>query len=77
MTPIMAADLLSDRVPFYEAQGLSVLRVLADRGAEYCGKPDQHDYRLSIGINDIECTRTKVRHPQTNGICECFQNTVL
>lgn len=77
-TPITAADLLNDRVlPFYEAQGLSVLRILTDRGTEYCGKPEQHDYQLFIGINDIEHTRTKVRHPQTNGICERFHKTIL
>jgi len=77
-TPITAADLLNDRVlPFYEAQGLSVLRILTDRGMEYCGKPEQHDYQLFIGINDIEHTQTKVRHPQTNGICERFHKTIL
>ena len=51
-TPITAADLLNDRVlPFYEAQGLSVLRILTDRDTEYCGKPEQHDYQLFLGIN--------------------------
>jgi len=28
-------------------------------------------------VNDIEHTRTKIKHPQTNGICERFQKTVL
>jgi len=69
-TPITAADLLNDRVlPFYAAQELPVLRVLTDRGTEYCGKAESHDYQLYLAINDIEHTRTKVRHPQTNGIC--------
>ncbi len=27
--------------------------------------------------NDIEHTKTKVRHPQTNGICERFHKTIL
>jgi len=76
-TPITAADLLNDRVlPFYEAQGLPVLRILTDRGTEYCGKPEQHDYQLYLGVNNIEHTRTKVRHPQTNGICERFHKTI-
>lgn len=76
-TPITAADLLNDRVlPFYEVQGLPVLRILTDRGTEYCGKPEQHDYQLYLGINNIEHTRTKVRHPQTNGICERFHKTI-
>lgn len=28
-------------------------------------------------MNDIEHTKTKVRHPQTNGICERFHKTIL
>ena len=77
-TPITAADLLNDRVlPFYANQELPVLRVLTDRGTEYCGKAESHDYQLYLAINDIEHTRTKVRHPQTNGICERFHKTIL
>lgn len=77
-TPITAADLLNDRVlPFYADQELPVLRILTDRGTEYCGKADSHDYQLYIAINDIEHTRTKARHPQTNGICERFHKTIL
>lgn len=70
-TPITAADLLNDRVlPFYEPQGLPMLRILTDRGTEYCGKVEQHDYQLYLAINDIEHTRTKAMSPQTNGICD-------
>lgn len=77
-TPITAADLLNDRVlPFYAEQELPVLRILTDRGTEYCGKADQHDYQLYLAINDIEHTKTKTRHPQTNGICERFHKTIL
>ena len=77
-TPITAADLLNDRVlPFYEAQELPVLRILTDRGTEYCGRADQHDYQLYLAVNDIEHTKTKARHPQTNGICERFHKTIL
>ena len=77
-TPITAADLLNDRVlPFYASEDLPVLRVLTDRGAEYCGKADSHDYQLYLAVNDIEHTRTKARHPQTNGICERFHKTIL
>ncbi len=77
-TPITAADLLNDRVlPFYEAQELPVLRILTDRGTEYCGRADQHDYQLYLAVNDIEHTKTKTRHPQTNGICERFHKTIL
>ena len=73
-----SADLLHDRVlPFFESQGMGVLRILTDRGTEYCGKPEQHDYELYLALNDIEHTKTKARHPQTNGLCERFHKTVL
>lgn len=63
-TPITAADCLNDKVlPFYEAHQLPVLRILTDRGTEYCGKVEQHDYQLYLAINDIDHTKTKARHP--------------
>ncbi|MDA0604387.1 integrase core domain-containing protein, partial [Burkholderia gladioli] len=43
----------------------------------YCGKPESHDYQLYLALNDIEHTKTKARHPQTNGICERFHKTIL
>lgn len=59
-TPIVAADLLNDRVlPFYAEHALPVLRILTDRGTEYCGKAESHDYQLYLAINDIEHTKTK------------------
>ena len=77
-TPITAADTLNDRVlPFYESHGVNVLRILTDRGTEYCGKAESHDYQLYMAINGIEHTKTKARHPQTNGICERFHKTIL
>jgi transposase InsO family protein len=77
-TPITAADILNDRVlPFYEKHELPMLRILTDRGTEYCGRADQHDYQLYIALNDIEHTKTKVKSPQTNGICERFHKTIL
>ena len=57
--------------------GAIQLRILTDRGTEYCGKAETHDYQLYLAINDIEHTKTKVRHPQTNGICERFHKTIL
>jgi len=75
--PITSADLLNDRVlPFFEDQGVPVLRILTDRGTEFCGKPDAHDYQLFLAINDIDHTKTKAKHPQTNGICERFHKTI-
>ena len=54
-----------------------VIRILTDRGTEYCGKLESHDYQLYLGVNGIKHTRTKARHPQTNGICERFHKTIL
>ena len=77
-TPITEADLLNERVlPFYEEHELPLLRILTDRGTEYCGKPEHHDYQLYLALNDIEHTRTKARSPQTNGIVERFHKTIL
>lgn len=77
-TPITSADLLNDKVlPLFESQGMGILRMLTDRGTEYCGKVEQHDYELFLAINDIDHTKTKARHPQTNGICERFHKTIL
>lgn len=76
--PITAADLLNDRVlPFYESQGLPMPRILTDRGTEYCGKVEHHDYELYLALNDIDHTKTKAASPQTNGICERFHKTIL
>lgn len=77
-TPITAADMLNDRVlPYFEQHELPMLRILTDRGTEYCGRAEQHDYQLYLALNDIEHTKTKVRSPQTNGICERFHKTIL
>ena len=77
-TPITSADLLNDKVlPFFEAQKVPVLRILTDRGTEFCGRVESHDYQLYLAINNIDHTKTKVKSPQTNGICERFHKTVL
>jgi len=77
-TPITAAEILNERVlPLFENYGMSLLRMLTDRGTEFCGKVEQHDYELYLFVNDIEHTKTKVRHPQTNGIVERFHKTIL
>ena len=73
-----SADLLNDRVlPFFADQGMGVIRILTDRGTEFCGKAETYDYQLYLALNDIEHTKTKVMHPQTNGICERFHKSIL
>ncbi len=77
-TPITAADLLNDRViPFYENAGIPLQRVLTDRGTEYCGTHDRHEYELYLAVENIDHTRTKAKSPQTNGIVERFHKTML
>jgi len=76
--PITAADILNERVlPFFEDQNIPVLRILTDRGTEYCGSPDKHPYQLYLQLNEIDHTKTRVKSPQSNGICERFHQTVL
>jgi transposase InsO family protein len=76
--PVTAADILNDRVlPFFEGQDILVLRVLTDRGTEYCGSADKHPYELYLQLNDIDHTKTKVKSPQTHGICERLHQTIL
>ena len=77
-TPITAADILNDRVlPYFKEHELPMLRILTDRGTEYCGRVDHHDFQLYLAINDIDHTKTKAMSPQTNGICERFHKTIL
>ena len=75
---LVAADMLNDQVvPWFEQQDVRMLRVLTDRGTEYCGSMQQHEYQLYLAIEDIDHSRTKAHHPQTNGICERFHKTML
>ena len=77
-TPITAADLLNDRVvPFFDGHGVKLCRVLTDRGTEFCGSSQAHEYELYLAVEDIDHSRTKTKSPQTNGICERFHRTVL
>ena len=77
-TAITAAEMLNDRVlPFFDEHSIVVSRVLTDRGTEYCGSPQSHEYELYLAVENIDHTRTRTRSPQTNGICERFHKTML
>ncbi len=74
---LVAADLLNDRVvPFFEEQGIPLLRILTDRGTEFCGAREHHEYQLYLAVEDIDHSKTKAKSPQTNGICERFHRTI-
>jgi len=74
---LVAADMLNDRVlPFYDEHDVPLLRVLTDRGTEYCGNRESHEYQLYLAVENIDHSRTRAKSPQTNGICERFHRTV-
>jgi transposase InsO family protein len=74
---LVAADMLNDRVlPFYEEKAVPLLRVLTDRGTEYCGNREHHEYQLYLAVENVDHSKTKAYSPQTNGICERFHRTM-
>ena len=76
-TAVTAAHTLNETVlPWFASEGIPMLRILTDRGTEYCGKVEHHAYQLYLAVEDIDHTKTKVRSPQTNGICERFHRTM-
>lgn len=76
-TAITAAHMLNDNViPWFNEKKVPVLRVLTDRGTEFCGKVESHAYQLYLAVEDIDHSRTKAYSPQTNGIVERFHKTM-
>ncbi len=74
---ITSADVLNDKVlPFFEEHEIPMLRILTDRGTEFNGRAENHEYELYLQIEGIEHSKTKVRHPQSNGICERLHRTM-
>jgi transposase InsO family protein len=69
--------MLNDRVvPFFDGQEIPLMRILTDRGTEYCGTLENHAFELFLSIEGIDHTKTKIYTPQTNGICERFHKTM-
>lgn len=74
---ITSADILNDKVlPFFDEHEIPMLRILTDRGTEFNGRPENHEYELYLQIEGIDHSKTKVRHPQSNGICERLHRTM-
>ena len=74
---LIAADLLNDKVvPFFEEQNVKLLRMLTDRGSEYRGRKEHHEYELYLAVEDIDHSCTQAYSPQQNGICEHFHKTI-
>jgi len=73
---LVAADILKDKViPFFDSYDIPLLRILTDRGSEYCGNREHHEYVLFLDLENIDHSRTKAKSPQTNDICERFNKT--
>ena len=53
-----------------------MLRILTDRGTEFKGRPEHHEYELYLQIEGIEHSKTQIRRPQSNGICERLHRTM-
>jgi transposase InsO family protein len=67
-----AAAFLDRALAFFARQGLRVERVLSDNGAAY----KSFAFRDACHAAGIRHTRTKVRHPWTNGRAERFIGTI-
>ena len=64
-TAITAAELLNDCViAFFAKHKIDLLRILTDRGTEYCGKVENHAYQLYLAVEDVDHSRTKAHSPQ-------------
>ncbi|MCH2192276.1 MAG: IS481 family transposase [Pseudobacteriovorax sp.] len=76
-TAITAADFLNDKVlPFFDKYKLVPLKILTDRGREYCGSQENHPFQLFLYLNEIEHSKTRPRRPQSNGSTERLNQTV-
>ncbi len=70
---LVAADMLNDKViPWFEEEGIRLLRILTDRGTDYCGNREHHEFQLFLALEDIDHSKTRARHPQSNGIVKDF-----
>ena len=48
-TALTGVDLLNDRIlPWYQQEGVPLLRILTDRGSEYKGRLEHHAYDLLL-----------------------------
>jgi transposase InsO family protein len=42
----------------------------------YCGHRELHEYELYLDLDLEGIEHTKTKHPQTNGLCERFHQTI-
>ena len=59
-TALTAADILNDKIlPFFDSQNMNLLRILTDRGTEYCERVEPHPHQLFL-------------HPTSPDSCTAF-----
>jgi transposase InsO family protein len=76
--PVTAVHMLNtDVLPFFEQEGVRIETILSDNGREFCGRPDKHPYELFLQLEGIDHRTTRVRRPQSNGIAERLNRTLL
>jgi hypothetical protein len=79
--PVTAVQTLNnDVLPTFENHGARIHAVLSDNEREFCGRTDQHPYKLFLqleDITDITDKRTQVSRPQSNGIVEHLHRTLF
>jgi hypothetical protein len=55
--------MLNDRViPFFDEQEIPLMRILTDRGTEYCGTLENHAYELFLSIVRSRSQQNQGRH---------------
>jgi hypothetical protein len=52
-------------LPFFDEHDVKLLRVLTDRGSEYCGNPERHEYELYLAVEDIDHSTNSTVSPST------------
>jgi len=65
------AAFLAGAIAFFDARGIRVRRVLTDNGSGY-----RSSFTLAATALDLRHTRTRPRHPWTNGRVEAFNGTI-
>ena len=75
---VVAADLLNDRgIPFFDQQEVALSRILTDRGTEYCGAPERHEYELYLAVKTRSHPDQGQKSADQRNAVERFHRTVL
>jgi hypothetical protein len=49
--------------PFFDEHDVKLCRMLTDRGTEFCGTSQAHEYELYLAVEDIDHSRTQGEKP--------------